>query len=278
MTGTLGRALLDKILGETDHWVMGISRDEQKQRTLPQHERFKAKLADIRDIDSISHAVGRHHIDVVFHLAALKCVDTLEENRLEAIKTNVWGTQNLCSFFEGNARVVLASTDKACYPINTYGMTKALAEKIVLQNPQNCVVRYGNVLGSRGSLLPSLIKSLRETNTAYLTDENMTRFWLPIDRVKDFVYEIGMSELGGLFTPKDIKSCYVKDLIKVVASILEVNPTIEKIPIRAGEKLHECLTTQFETENMKDIHSNDNSHLMINSEIKDLLSPIIKEM
>lgn len=277
VTGTLGNALLRKILDETKHFVVGISRDEQKQRLLPKHNRAIYKLADVRDIDSISRAVWPHNIDVVFHLAALKCVDTLEENRLEAIKTNVWGTHNICDFFRGQARVILASTDKACYPINTYGMTKALAEKIVTAEKGSAVVRYGNVIGSRGSLLPALIKSLKTERMAYLTDSAMTRFWIPIDIAKNFVFEVGMCPImTGIITPKDIKSAYVSQLIEAVANILKIkNYDVEDISIRAGEKIDETLSTKYETENGKDICSNNNNLLMTKQELETMLLPLI---
>ena len=280
VTGTLGSALVKKILDESDHNIIGISRDEQKQRLLPKHPRLKVRLADVRDMDSLYRKVP-NDVELIFHLAALKCVDTIEDNPFESVKTNVLGTQNIVDLgVTFGARVCFTSTDKAAHPINAYGQCKALAEKLVLQNHNNVVVRYGNVLGSRGSILSPLIKSLPTEGKAYLTHEEMTRFWMPIDTVVGFVHQVAFCDIvWGLVTPKDIKAAYVVDLIQAVAKILRVyDYRTEIIGIRPGEKLHEVLLTEHETEDKKAITTSDNPLRMTSQELHTMLKPIILGM
>lgn len=280
VTGSLGSALVKKILDETDHIIIGISRDEQKQRLLPKHERLILRLADVRDMDSLYRVVP--NVDLILHLAALKCVDTIEENPFESVKTTVLGTQNIVDLANQlDARICFTSTDKAAYPINAYGQCKALAEKLVLEgNIRNVVVRYGNVLGSRGSILTPLIKSLKEEGKAYVTHEEMTRFWMPMETVVGFVKVVAFTNImTGLVTPVDIKAAYVLDLIQAVAKILRVyDYKTEIIGIRRGEKLHETLLAAHETENKKSITTADNPLRMTSKELHDMLKPIVQGM
>jgi FlaA1/EpsC-like NDP-sugar epimerase len=186
ITGTLGAALSELLMSRGIK-VLGVSRDEQKQRQLPQNELLSLRLADVRDPGALQRVIGGKEISTVYHLAALKCVDTLEFHPYEALQTNVHGTQNVVDLADMiGANLVFTSTDKACYPINAYGASKALAEKIVL-GAGHTVVRYGNVLGSRGSFLPNLILSLKTEGKAYLTDKNMTRFWMSVKQAADLV-------------------------------------------------------------------------------------------
>lgn len=250
-TGTLGKAVINSLLQNYDDLeILGISRDEQKQRLMPKDERLKMRICDIRDQHAL-YALGQkfRKAHIVFHFAALKCVDTLEENPVEAYKTNVQGTQNVCWLSKLiNARLVMASTDKAVYPINTYGCTKALAERLVLSsNPDWTVCRYGNVLGSRGSFLQSLEQSLIHDRIAYLTDERMTRFWMPLQDARDFVLDCAFNHKTGLQVPEGIKSSFVIDLIHTVAQMHEVKDYyIKEIGVRPGEKLHETLYSYHE--------------------------------
>ena len=280
VTGTLGSALVKKILSDSHHDIIGISRDEQKQRLLPKHNRLTLRMADVRDMDALLRTVPQ--CDLIFHLAALKCVDTIEENPYESVKTTVIGTQNIVDLANTlGARVCFTSTDKAAHPINAYGQCKALAEKLVLDGSErNVVVRYGNVLGSRGSILSPLIKSLREEGKAYVTDEDMTRFWMPIDVVVGFVHEVAFSTvLSGLVTPKDIKAAYVVDLIKTVANILEIDDyKTDIIGIRPGEKIAETLLSEHESEDGRAITSDDNPLRMTEQELHNMLAPIIRGM
>lgn len=276
-TGTLGKVVIEKILKDfPSFYITGISRDEQKQRLMPRHERLTMRLADIRDENSLHQALDYHLKDylLIFHLAALKCVDSIEENAAEAIRTNVSGTENIIDLGKNlGANVVLASTDKAVHAINTYGMTKALAERLVLKaSPLNIVCRYGNVLGSRGSFLESLKKSLIENQKAYITDERMTRFWMTLHQARDFVIHCAFNGKTGLQIPFYIKSSPIIQLIEVTAEVLGVKEyEIEKVGIRPGEKIHEILCNEFERDENKTFSSDDPDRLMSRDELKTLV-------
>lgn len=251
VTGTLGqelcrRFLADPACGE----IIGISRDEQKQRQMPTHPKLKLRLADVRDFSAVARVINNQKLDYIFHLAALKCVDTLEFHPYESLQTNVIGTQNMCDIAEttGTSKLIFTSTDKACYPVNAYGQSKALAEKIVL-NAGYTVVRYGNVLGSRGSFLPNLILSLKTEGKAYLTHPDMTRYWMSIEQVAAFVAvsATSSSEGGSIKVPDKIKASSVKNFIAAVAAFCGVEKyEIVEVGIRPGEKLHETLVTSEE--------------------------------
>jgi FlaA1/EpsC-like NDP-sugar epimerase len=267
-TGTLGRKVINKLLERGGIEILGISRDEQKQRTMPKHSNLTMRLADIRFLDSLDSAV-RTTYDVVGHFAALKCVDTLEDNPMEAILTNINGTRNvmqLTSLYP-QGKLVLASTDKAVFPINTYGHTKALAEKITLQDPNNVVCRYGNVLGSRGSVVPAFIRSLKDHNCIEITDPAMTRFWLTTDQAADFVIRHMLERTSyGLAIP-NIKAAKVVDVGRMIGKILGVRDfNIKTIGIRPGEKLHECLEPGVESHTCDQLTEN---------ELHDLLYPLV---
>ena len=247
VTGTLGSMLSRMLLEDVDNEIVGISRDEQKQRQVPTHPRLKLRLADIRDGGSVARVVGSEKIDYIFHLAALKCVDTLEYHPYEAIQTNVLGTQNMVDIADSyQSRLVFTSTDKACYPVNAYGCSKALAEKIVL-DAGHAVVRYGNVLGSRGSFLPNLILSLKTEGKAYITHKDMTRFWMSASGAAHFVRDVGLSHLDGVKVPEKIQASSISNFVKAVASFCGVEKyEIGEIGIRPGEKLSETLVTKEE--------------------------------
>lgn len=255
ITGTMGQELCKLILQKIPNaYVIGISRDEQKQRLLPKHDRVTHKLADIRDINSLHRAVGKENIiDCVFHLAALKCVDTLEDNVDEAVATNVIGTQNVVSFCDDfGCDLVMASTDKACYPINAYGNTKALAERLVTSAGYK-VARYGNVIGSRGSFIPHIVKCLKEGIPVPITDSEMTRFWIKAPNVAKFLLDVSeykKTEIGkgDIHIPK-MFSCHITVLIQAISDILGVpNYTLNVVGIRPGEKIHETLQMEHEGE------------------------------
>jgi UDP-N-acetylglucosamine 4,6-dehydratase/5-epimerase len=271
ITGTLGQAV-SKILLEEGHHVVGVSRDEQKQRVLPTHKNLSLHLGDIRDIDRMSEVAW--DVNAIFHFAALKCVDTLEHQPIEAIHTNVLGTKNILDVQRmlGIDRVVLSSTDKAAYPINAYGCTKALAEKLVLQNRRNVVCRYGNVLASRGSVIPSFIKSIKEEGTAYLTDEWMTRFFIRIEDAAQFVIDQSRSLSGGLKIP-EMKGTNLIVLARAIAEILGLDQIQLKVfGMRPGEKINECLKMAHEGQ---EIHSNTATQFT-REELISLLEPIVK--
>lgn len=246
ITGTLGTELRQRFLSE-GHEVLGISRDEQKQRQIPTHENLHLRLADVRSLQAVYRATVPFEPDRIFHLAALKCVDTLEFNPQEAIETNVKGTENMVYFAnDTGADLIFTSTDKAAYPVNVYGMSKAMAERLVLQ-AGHTVVRYGNVMGSRGSFIPNLILSLKTEGKAYVTDRNMTRFWMSQRQAAAFVRKAADSTGRALFLPENIRAASLPAIVKAVASFCGVERyEIVDIGKRPGEKIHETLRTEEE--------------------------------
>lgn len=246
ITGTLGQQVLKHLLVHPSIQVTGYSRDEQKQRLIVPHKNLTLYLGDVRDKNRLVEAT--RGMDLIFHFAALKCVDTLEDNPDEAIKTNLDGTMNVLHSQRHNniPRVVLASTDKACRPINTYGFTKALAEKLVLRNSNNVVVRYGNVLGSRGSVVPMFEKTILESGSVNITDTRMTRFFLTQDQAAQFVIQSSRGALGGLKI-FNMKSAKMTALADAMAKVLgKPKPKIKEIGSRPGEKIHEDLWHAYE--------------------------------
>ena len=252
-TGSLGKALVKKLF---DKFILNkviiFSRDEYKQSEMrkqfpdPEYDQLRFFIGNVRDLERLELAMRR--VDVVIHAAALKQVPTLEYNPMEAIKTNILGTQNviLACMQSGVQKAIFISTDKAVNPINLYGATKMAAEK--LWNAANSYsmtkfssVRYGNVIGSRGSVIP-LFQSL-EGDTAPVTDPNMTRFWITLDQAVDLVlYTYNQDELG-TYVPL-LKSMKMGELARCF------KPKIELIGVRRGEKTHESLVADGEFVNM----------------------------
>lgn len=247
-TGSLGKALVDYLLRETKvRRIAILSRDELKQHNLriefKNDERLRWFLGDVRDLERLKRAF--HGVDFVIHAAALKQVDTGEYNPMEFIKTNVLGSQNVidAAIDRRVKRVVALSTDKASSPINLYGATKLTADKLfVAANNYSyaygttfSVVRYGNVMGSRGSVIP-FFKSLAEQGKPLpITDLRMTRFWISIeDAVKFVIDSLEMMTGGELYVPR-IPSMKIVDL----ANAVHPGAELEEIGMRPGEKLHE---------------------------------------
>jgi UDP-N-acetylglucosamine 4,6-dehydratase len=247
-TGSLGKSLVEYLLEHTKVRRIAIfSRDELKQQHLRlqfrDNPRLRWFLGDVRDLDRLKRAF--HGVDYVIHAAALKQVDTGEYNPMEFIKTNVLGSQNVidASIDAGVKRVVALSTDKASSPINLYGATKLTADKLfVAANNYSfrygttfSVVRYGNVMGSRGSVIPFFQEIAAEGKALPITDLRMTRFWITIESAVQFVIEsLEIMSGGELYVPK-IPSMKIIDLAKAVAP----NSRLEEIGMRPGEKLHE---------------------------------------
>jgi UDP-N-acetylglucosamine 4,6-dehydratase len=247
-TGSLGRALIKYLLEETTARRIAIfSRDELKQLELRNYfkddSRLRWFLGDVRDLERLKRAF--HGVDFVIHAAALKQVDTGEYNPMEFIKTNVLGSQNIIdAAIETKVKKVVAlSTDKASSPINLYGATKLTADKLfVAANNYSisygtafCVVRYGNVMGSRGSVIPYFRQIAESGGPLPLTDLRMTRFWISIQQAVEFVVEsFEIMQGGELYVPR-IPSMKLTDLAKAVAP----NSKVIEIGMRPGEKLHE---------------------------------------
>ena len=247
-TGSLGKSLVEYLLTETNVRRVAIfSRDELKQQQMriqfQDDSRLRWFLGDIRDLDRLKRAF--HRVDFVIHAAALKQVDTGEYNPMEFVKTNVLGSQNVidASIETGVKRVVALSTDKASSPINLYGATKLTADKLfVAANNYShsygttfSVVRYGNVMGSRGSVIPFFREIAAKGQPLPITDLRMTRFWISIESAVKFVIDsLEMMTGGELYVPR-IPSMKIIDLAHAVAP----GAQLEEIGMRPGEKLHE---------------------------------------
>lgn len=247
-TGSLGKSLIHYLLKETNVRRVAIfSRDELKQQHLrlqfQDDPRLRWFLGDIRDLDRLKRAF--HGVDYIIHTAALKQVDTGEYNPMEFVKTNVLGSQNVidASIDAGIKRLVALSTDKASSPINLYGATKLTADKLfVAANNYSfaygttfSVVRYGNVMGSRGSVIPFFREIAAQGKPIPITDLRMTRFWISIESAVKFVMDsLEMMTGGELYVPK-IPSMKIVDLANAVAP----NAILQEIGMRPGEKLHE---------------------------------------
>lgn len=247
-TGSLGKSLVEHLLRKTKVRRIAIfSRDELKQQHLRIHfeddPRLRWFLGDVRDLERLKR--GLHGVDYVIHAAALKQVDTAEYNPMEFVKTNVLGSQNVidASIDAGVKRIVALSTDKASSPINLYGATKLTADKLfvaannysVAYGTTFAVVRYGNVMGSRGSVIPFFQKIAAQGKPLPITDLRMTRFWISIESAVKFVIDsLEMMTGGELYVPK-IPSMKILDLAQAVAP----GAKLVEIGMRPGEKLHE---------------------------------------
>jgi len=254
-TGSFGKKMTKILLAEKDpKKIIIFSRDELKQHEMRvagyNDPRLRYFIGDVRDRDRLIRAM--HGVDIVIHAAALKQVPACEYNPMEAVKTNIIGTSNVleAALDSGVKKVLALSTDKAVGPVNLYGGTKLVAEKLVIQSnayaagtsTRYSCVRYGNVVGSRGSVVPLFIKQ-RGNGKITITDERMTRFWLSLEQGVHFVINcIEQMEGGEVFIPK-IPSTKVMDLARAIAPDAEV----EIIGIRPGEKLHEGLLSVDES-------------------------------
>ena len=247
-TGSFGQAVVKKFLN-TDHFdeLRIFSRDEKKQDDM--RRRFKSQkikfyIGDIRDLDSVDNVCSG--IDYVFHAAALKQVPSCEFFPVEAVKTNILGTNNLIKSAEKNKvkKVICLSTDKAAYPINAMGMSKALMEKVAIANSRNlkntivCITRYGNVMGSRGSVIPLFIEQILSNKSITITDPKMTRFLMSLESAVDLVeYAFENGNQGDLFVKK-APACNLEVLSDAVLEIFGKDNSHKKIiGIRHGEKL-----------------------------------------
>lgn len=253
-TGSFGRKCTEIILQRfKPRKLIIFSRDELKQWEMKQifpdskYGCMRYFLGDVRDVERLHRAF--QGVDYVIHTAALKQVPTLEYNPFEAVKTNIVGAQNVINVAidQGVKKVVALSTDKAANPINLYGATKLCSDKLFIAGNSYTkrdgtifsVVRYGNVVGSRGSVIPLFLKQ-RETGTVTVTDPRMTRFWITLEQGVNFVIDsMGRMVGGELFVPK-IPSMNLMDLARAICPDCE----IEIIGIRAGEKLHEVMITR----------------------------------
>ena len=257
-TGSLGQALTKRLLEMDAHAIRIFSRNENKQIEMENNikdDRIRFFLGDIRDLQRLTRAT--EDVDLVFHAAALKHVPKIEYNPFEAIKTNVVGSQNVIDACLTNnvEKVVCVGTDKAVSPLNTYGATKLLMEKLFVAaknylNPEKhrtvfLAVRYGNVLGSSGSVIPKFIEQIKTNKPVTITDPKMTRFSITMDEALDFIFNATKIGKGSeVFVPK-LRAYNIVDVKNALTELL--SDTGEKIiGIRTGEKLHETLINEDE--------------------------------
>jgi len=244
-SGSLAGALIPLLL-EEGHDVVGVSRDEYKQSLIPKRERLSLYLADVRDRDRLLEA--SRGVELVFHAAAMKRIECCDEQPEEAAGINIGGTQNVlfCQRMNKIPRVVLVSTDKACLPITSYGASKFMAERLVLRNPNNMVVRYGNVLGSRGSVLQLFSESIRKDGIIQVTDTRCSRFWWTLQDAATWIYLCSQRPKGGLQIP-NLKAYPVVGLGRALADVLGApRPQVVEIGLRGWEKIHEDMRTAEE--------------------------------
>jgi UDP-glucose 4-epimerase len=257
-TGSFGNSVLDRFLQSDLSEIRIFSRDEKKQddmRKKYNSSKLKFFIGDVRDIDSVNNAMT--NVDYVFHAAALKQVPSCEFYPIEAVKTNILGTENILnSAIQNNVtKVICLSTDKAVYPVNAMGMSKGLMEKVLIAKARTsktiiCGTRYGNVIASRGSVIPLFMEQIRKDEAISITDPQMTRFLMSLDEAVDLViHAFENGENGDVFVQKSPASS-IENLAKSIRIILKKeNHPIKVIGTRHGEKLYETLLTREEISN-----------------------------
>lgn len=260
-TGFLGRAVVSRLMQHNPRSVRVLSRDEVKHYKMQEKLSDRGKeiirnfVGDVRDADRLKKAV--RGADIVIHAAALKRIDMIEYNVDEAIKTNILGTINIVNAcLENNVdKAIFISTDKACSPINSYGATKMLGERIFIESNYSkggsktkfLCTRYGNVISSTGSVIPLFVDRIKNNQPIPLTDENMTRFVITVDRaVNEVMTAIKLGVGGEIFIPK-LQSLRIIDLIEVLKELFNSNSPIKNIGIRPGEKINEELMNKDES-------------------------------
>ena len=261
VTGSFGNAVLNRFLKTDIGEIRVFSRDEKKQDDM-RHE-FQAKMpevadkikffiGDVRDLASVKNAM--HGVDYIFHAAALKQVPSCEFFPMEAVRTNVIGTDNVltAAIDEGVECVICLSTDKAAYPVNAMGITKALEERVAVAKARTtddtkiCCTRYGNVMCSRGSVIPLWIDQIRQGNPITITEPSMTRFIMSLDEAVDLVLFAFENGVNGDILVQKAPACTIETLAKAVCELFNPETEIKVIGIRHGEKLYETLLTNEE--------------------------------
>lgn len=265
-TGSFGNAVLKHFMNSDIGEIRIFSRDEKKQedmRIALKNNKLNFIVGDIRDYDSI--AAASRGVDYIFHAAALKQVPSCEFYPLQAIKTNILGAENVLEAAARNAvkKVVVLSTDKAVYPINTMGMSKALMEKLAISKSREmlvkqnesiiCATRYGNVMASRGSIIPLFIQQIKEGKPLTITDPNMTRFMMSLtDSVNLVLFAFQNARPGDIFVQKS-PAATIHDLAIAIKEIFKAENEIQIIGPRHGEKLHETLCAKEEMAKADDL-------------------------
>ena len=256
-TGSFGNAVLNRFLETEIKEIRIFSRDEKKQddmRKKYNNDKIKFYIGDVRDIQSIRNAING--VDYIFHAAALKQVPSCEFFPLEAVKTNVIGTDNVltAAIDEGVKKVICLSTDKAAYPVNAMGTSKAMMEKVFVAKSRTvspektviCGTRYGNVMCSRGSVIPLFIEQIKSGKPLTITEPKMTRYIMSLDEAVELVlFAFKNAESGDIMVQK-APACTIEDLAQAVKEIFNADNEIKIIGIRHGEKMYETLLTNEE--------------------------------
>lgn len=256
-TGSFGNAVMKRFLHSDVKEIRIFSRDEKKQDDMRKQfkdDKLKFYLGDVRDLASVKNAM--HGVDYVFHAAALKQVPSCEFFPLEAVKTNVIGTDNVLTgaVEMGVKRVICLSTDKAAYPINAMGISKAMMEKVLVAKSKTvdsertliCGTRYGNVMASRGSVIPLFVNQIKSGQPLTLTDPNMTRFMMSLEEAVELVvFAFNNAEAGDIMVQK-APACTIGDLAQAIKELFNADTEIKYIGTRHGEKLYETLLTKEE--------------------------------
>ena len=263
-TGSFGNAVLERFLREDIREIRVFSRDEKKQDDMRKQygdHRLKFYIGDVRDISSVEAAMPG--VDYIFHAAALKQVPSCEFFPMEAVRTNVMGTDNVlqCAVAAGVRKVICLSTDKAAYPVNAMGISKAMMEKVFISRARIadpaktliCGTRYGNVLCSRGSVVPLFVDQIRQGKPITITDPKMTRFIMSLEEALDLVlFAFANANAGDIMVQK-APACTIKVLAQAVRELWGAESTpIEVIGVRHGEKMYETLLTTEEFVRAKD--------------------------
>ncbi|MDQ0873154.1 UDP-N-acetylglucosamine 4,6-dehydratase [Paenibacillus sp. V4I3] len=256
-TGSFGNAIMKRFLDTNIREIRIFSRDEKKQddmRKQYNNEKLKFYLGDVRDLASVKNAM--HDVDYVFHAAALKQVPSCEFFPLEAVKTNILGTDNVLTAAIDFAikKVICLSTDKAAYPINAMGISKAMMEKVLVAKSRTvsrdktmiCGTRYGNVMASRGSVIPLFIEQIKSGKPLTVTDPNMTRFLMSLEEAVELVvFAFQNADTGDIMVQK-APACTVGELAQALKELFDADNEIKVIGTRHGEKLYETLLTREE--------------------------------
>jgi len=263
-TGSFGNAVLRKFLDTDIEQIRIFSRDEKKQddmRHVYKNDKIKYYIGDVRDIASVKNAM--HNVDYIFHAAALKQVPSCEFFPMEAVKTNIIGTDNVltAAINKGVKKVICLSTDKAAYPINAMGISKAMMEKVLIAKSKTvsperttiCGTRYGNVMASRGSVIPLFVEQIKSGQPLTITDPNMTRFLMNLEEAVELViFTFAHANTGDIMVQKAPAST-IGDLAGALKELFNADNEIKIIGTRHGEKLYETLLTKEEYINAEDL-------------------------
>lgn len=279
-TGSFGHQIVNRLMNENPDEIRIISRDEKKQYDMQfefsGNDKLRFIIGDVRNIGSLINAM--RGIDIVFHAAALKQVPSCEYNPYEAVKTNIEGAQNVidAALFNNVEKVIAISTDKAAEPVNVMGMSKAIQERLITSANVHrdgkrtifACVRYGNVLGSRGSVIPVLRNQIDNDQDLTITDRNMTRFILTLDNAIDLVFKSVEYSVGGEIFILKIPAHTVVDLAEVMLEASKKKLKLKETGIRPGEKIHETLVTP--TESIRTIEKENLYIILPQVEIKEI--------